>query len=98
MNPDDWVDTKSAIGEGVSSALGSIEETVYEIHNMLSTPPEDFARRRIVQIAAAAIPQFESAHASCFAVYALCNDGSLWTQAMAEREWIRLPEIPQERG
>lgn len=51
--------------------------------------------RRIVQIATSTIPQFESAHASCFAVYALCDDGSLWTQAMAEKEWFRLPDIPQ---
>lgn len=52
--------------------------------------------RRIVQIATSAIPQFESAHPSCFAVYALCDDGSLWTQAMAEKEWLRLPDIPQD--
>lgn len=31
-------------------------------------------------------------------IYALCNDGSIWAMCdpMAEKKWIKLPEIPQD--
>jgi len=53
--------------------------------------------RKIVQIAA--VPETDITYGG---VYGLCSDGSVWLctneqSTIAEREWLRLPDIPQDQ-
>ena len=54
--------------------------------------------RRPIQITA--VPAFETADASmfiCDAIYALCDDGTVWVMASPQvsAEWKELPAVPQ---
>lgn len=56
-------------------------------------------KRKIIQIAAAGLPEC-SDHASFLAVYALCEDGTVWTTESSTASvgigfsWVQLAEIP----
>lgn len=53
--------------------------------------------RKIIQICAIPCGETPSSF-NCPAIFALCNDGTLWVRDMIEGgkfTWVSLPEIPQ---
>ena len=50
--------------------------------------------RKIIQISGDSIPSSDR-NDTCFSVYALCDDGSLWEFSGRPPAWHRLPDVPQ---
>ena len=59
-------------------------------------PPPPVVPRKILQIAAVAIPETDGSE-YCEVVYALCSDGTVWMKEFpGDQIWTKLADIPQD--
>jgi hypothetical protein len=73
------------------------------MHALAGSDHPEKTMRKIQQIAIAWIPEVRTPEGiglcdSCMEVVALCDDGTLWSTQIGQREWwpLHVPPIPQE--
>lgn len=79
-----------AIEHAMADDSITYDETIDAIREIVGTGAKG---RRIVQITSAAVPQSGSAHPMYFALFALCDDGTLWQEN--QDEWSLVSDVPQ---